>query len=149
MGVRTQKRGSSYLGAGCGLWGLGTWLGEVWGAEWADLRGQRGHWRGLVVSWGWSEGEGHLRKAVVKEGGSWLLANKPWIPSPSSPKHTSCLLSFYAVVGNRGGPPLEMRLFEEDWLPCYLFGVDGSALSPHAPCPIPHLTPSELTEGEI
>lgn len=68
------------------------------------------------VSLGWSEGEGHhchLRKAVVTEGGSWLLANKPWVPSPPSPKHASCLLSFYTVVG-RGA--LERRLFEEDGL---------------------------------
>lgn len=42
----------------------------MWGAEWVDLRGQRGHWRRVVVSLGWSEGEGHLRKAVVIEGGS-------------------------------------------------------------------------------
>lgn len=42
----------------------------MWGAEWVDMRGQRGHWRRVVVSLGWSEGEGHLRKAVVIEGGS-------------------------------------------------------------------------------
>lgn len=55
------------------------------------------------------------------KGGSWFLANKPWIPSPPSPMHTSCLFSFYTVVGSGGGP-VEMRLFEEDGLSCYLFG---------------------------
>lgn len=35
---------------------------------------------------GWSEGEGHLRKAVVTERGSWFLANKPWIPSLPLPQ---------------------------------------------------------------
>ena len=80
----------------------------MWGAEWVGLRGHGGHWRRVLVSLGWSEGEGHLRKTVVTEEGSWFLANKPWIPSSPSPKHTSCLLSFYTAVGRRGGL-LEMR----------------------------------------
>lgn len=49
------------------------------------------------------------------------VGSQPTNPGSSPlplPKHTSCLLSFYTVVGSRG--PLEMRLFEEHGLPCDL-----------------------------
>lgn len=113
------KLGSFYPGVAmvggvgnlAGGWGVGGCVGGF-------LRAKRPL---ELVSLGWSEEEGHLRKAVVTEGGSWFLANKPWIPSPPSPKHASCLFSFYTVVGSREGP-VEMKLFEEDGLSCYPLG---------------------------
>lgn len=52
-----------------------------------------------VVSLGWSEEEGHLRKAVVTEGGSWFLANKPWIPSSPLPQAHQLSLFFLYCGG--------------------------------------------------
>lgn len=58
------------------------------------------------VSFGWSEGEGHLRKAVVTEGGSWFLANKPWVPSsplpPSTPAVSFLFILWWEVGGGTG-----------------------------------------------
>lgn len=78
----------------------------------------------MVDGLGWSEGEGRLRKAVVTEGGSWCLANKPWIPSPPSPS-TPAVSFLFILWWEVEGALLEMRLFEEDGLPCYLFGRMG------------------------
>lgn len=55
-----------------------------------------------VVSLSWSEGEGHLRKAVVTEVGELVLSHEPWISLFPLPKHTSCLLSFYTAMESRG-----------------------------------------------
>lgn len=53
-----------------------------------------------------------------------MLGQQTLDPLFPLPQRTSCLLSFYTVVGSRGAL-LEMRLFEEDGLPCYLFGGMG------------------------
>lgn len=56
-----------------------------------------------VVSLSWSEGEGHLRKAVVTEVGELVLSHEPWIslfPSPSTPA-----VSFLFILRWRVGGP--------------------------------------------
>lgn len=109
----------------CGLWvggwvGRGTWdsrslalsiLGWPWWGGWGS--GRRVGYGGLR---GWIfEGKeatgtcqfglvgrgGHLRKAVVTEGGSWFLANKPWIPPPPSTPAVSFLFILW-WEGERG-----------------------------------------------
>ena len=79
------------------VWGVGAWGGT----EWVDLRAERRR-RRVVVGLGWSEGEGRLRKAVVTGGGSWCLANKPWIPSspsPSAPAVSFLFILWWEVEG--------------------------------------------------
>lgn len=81
--------------------GWGWELGAEWVdlSDWVDLSRPQAT-RSAVVSLGWSEGEGHLRKAVVTERGSWFLANKPWIPSFPLPQAHQ-LSHFFLYCGGK------------------------------------------------
>lgn len=119
-------------------WGR-PWFGEwgVGGPEWVDLRAEC-LWRRVAVGLGWSEGEGRLRKAVVTEGGSWCLANKPWIPSPPSPSAPA--VSFLFILWwEVEGALLEMRLFEEDGPPATY--LKGWVRPSPEPTPLPRSLP--------
>lgn len=83
----------------------------------------------------WSEGEGHLRKAVVTEVGELVPSHEPWISPP--PAHQ--LSSFFLYCGGKLRGPLEMRLFEEHGLPRYLREGEGQPRDP-LPSPTSFLT---------